>query len=63
MVGLTIQEQEDYQKKKQNISSHDPATDEARSDYLPEKLIKPHCFHRQESWATIGYKNQLVRRA
>ena len=60
MVGLTIQEQEDYQKKKQNILSHDPATDEARSECLSEKLIKPHCFHRQESWANIGYKNQLV---
>ena len=57
MVGLTIQDKEDYQKKKQTILSHDPATDEARSDCLSEKLIKPHCYHRQESWANISYKN------
>ena len=39
MVGLTIQEQEDYQKTKQTISSHDPATDEARSECLSENSL------------------------
>ena len=39
MVGLTIQEQEDYQKMKQNILSHDPATEEARSECLSENSL------------------------